>query len=537
MERKEKYDYLILGTGNSALTLGALLAHAGYRVCMLEAHDIPGGYAQSFKWGDFYFCGQVHYIWGCAPGGRIYEFLKHIGLEKEITFELLDPDGYDHMVMPDGKRVKIPYGFDKLAESIEAVYPGQRENVKKFTDILDKIRRELKSVPERKITLFDIITQGWKYPTLLRYRTKTLQDVFDECDLSKEAQGVLVANAGDMMSPPNELTIFCYMGLFCGYNTGAYYPTKHFKHYIDTLASFITSHRGCHIFYNSEVSKIFTSGDKVTGVETKGGRKFSGSTVVSNIDPKRTADLIGMQKFPRNWQKKLNYKYSPSGIMIYLGLQDIDLKKYGFGSFNIWHLEQWDMNKMWEEQGKGDFSNPWIFISTHTLHTNEKGVVAPENCEIMEIATYTEYGWLKKLKDKDPAAYEVEKNRLAERMIDLVEKHYIPDLRKHILTKVVGSASTNEDYAWAPQGNAYGMAFTPDQVGPGRFTDETPWSNFHLCNATAGYAGMHGTTGNGCNLYSKLTGDNFYSGKTAPTDEELIEALPKEFPTRFTKQQ
>ena len=122
-------------------------------------------------------------------------------------------------------------------------------------------------------------------------------------------------------------------------------------------------------------------------------------------------------------------------------------------------------------------------------------------------------------------------------MIEIVKKHYIPDLEDHIVTKVVGSASTNEDYAWAPQGNAYGAAFTPNQVGPGRFTFDTPWKNFYLCNATAGYAGMHGTTGNGCNLYQQLTGDIFYSGKTSPTDEEMIAKLPIEFPDRYLADQ
>ncbi|MEK7066676.1 MAG: NAD(P)-binding protein, partial [Patescibacteria group bacterium] len=55
-----RFDYLFIGTGNSALTAAALLTNAGKRVLMLEAHDIPGGYAQSFPWGDYFFCGQVH---------------------------------------------------------------------------------------------------------------------------------------------------------------------------------------------------------------------------------------------------------------------------------------------------------------------------------------------------------------------------------------------------------------------------------------------------------------------------------------------
>jgi all-trans-retinol 13,14-reductase len=120
-----EYDYVIIGSGNSSLVVSSLLANKGYKVCILEAHDIPGGYVQSFKMGDFYFCGQVHYIWGCGPGGKIYEFLKRIGLEKDITFELMDPKGYDVMSMPDGKRVGIPYGFDNLVKNIEEAYPGQ----------------------------------------------------------------------------------------------------------------------------------------------------------------------------------------------------------------------------------------------------------------------------------------------------------------------------------------------------------------------------------------------------------------------------
>ncbi|MBI3632925.1 MAG: NAD(P)-binding protein [Candidatus Vogelbacteria bacterium] len=72
-----KYDIVIIGTGMAALTFAALEAHSGKKVCMLEAHDVPGGYAHSFKYptkyGEFSFCAQVHYIWGCGPGGLIQD--------------------------------------------------------------------------------------------------------------------------------------------------------------------------------------------------------------------------------------------------------------------------------------------------------------------------------------------------------------------------------------------------------------------------------------------------------------------------------
>ena len=66
--QSHEYDYFIIGSGNAALTVGSLLANQGYKVCIAEAHDTPGGYAHTFTMGDYSFCAQVHYIWGCGPG-------------------------------------------------------------------------------------------------------------------------------------------------------------------------------------------------------------------------------------------------------------------------------------------------------------------------------------------------------------------------------------------------------------------------------------------------------------------------------------
>ena len=65
------YDTVVVGSGISALTVGSLLAHAGQSVCMLEAHDRPGGFAHTFRMGDYQFCAQVHYV--CAlPVVQLY---------------------------------------------------------------------------------------------------------------------------------------------------------------------------------------------------------------------------------------------------------------------------------------------------------------------------------------------------------------------------------------------------------------------------------------------------------------------------------
>jgi phytoene dehydrogenase-like protein len=518
------YDYVIVGTGSAALTVGALLAHAGKKICMLEAHDLPGGYCQTFHTGDYSFCAQVHYIWGCAPGGKIYEFLKHIGLEKDITFQLLDKDGYDHMVMPDGKRVHIPYGWDKLVENVAASYPDQRAPMEKFVGLCKKLREEFRYLPDRKLTWLDYFNV-WRVPNIIKYRKATLQDVFDECGLSKEGQAVLDANAGDFMLPPEKLSFFMYLALFGGYNTGAYYPTKHFKYYVDRLAKSITDHEGCHIYYETEVTKINTEGGKVTSVETKNGKTFTAERFICNGDPQKMSKIIGWDKFPAEEQKKLSYQYSEAGVVVYLGLKDIDLRTYGFGSFNIWHLEQWDMNQMWREMGETNFELPWVFMSTPTLHTNEGGTTPGPDRQILELASFTRYAPFKEAQDKSYAEYVKLKLRVAEKMIDVVEKKYVPDIRKHIVVKTIGTSTTNEDFVLAPNGNAYGSDMIPDQVTLNRLKAKTPFENFWWCNASSGWAGMYGTVSTGIALYQDLTGDRFMDAVAVPKDEEMIKRL------------
>ena len=517
-----RYDYVIIGTGNAALTVAALLAHAGKKICMLEAHDIPGGYVHTFHMGEFAFCAQVHYIWGAGPGGRVNAFLRKIGLDKDITFELMGPKGYDLMSMPDGQKVFIPYGWDQLAKNIDDAYPGQKKNVEKFTGIIARIRKELGQMPDRKLTLWDYATRWFHFLTLIRYRRKTVQDVFDECGLSKEAQLVLIANAGDLMEPPKDLSIFIYAGLFGGYNTGSYYPTKHFKYYIHRIADYITEHEGCHIYYETEVTEILTEGDTVRCVKTKDGKTFTAPNFICNMDPQRASHMIGRTKFPPKALESLSYEYSPAGVVMYLGLKDdIDLREYGFGSYNIWHNEQWDMNTMWDEMGKLNFANPWIFLSTPTLHTSEPGN-APKGHQILEIASYAEYQPFKDALDKSYKDYMALKDKVANRMIDIAQEKFIPNLRDHILVKLIGTSATNDDFCLSPNGNAYGSRLIPKNVTTARLKSETPFRNLRWCNASRGWPGVYGTVVTGSNLYTILTGDRFYDQTTAPSDDAMV---------------
>jgi all-trans-retinol 13,14-reductase len=529
-EKKHEYDYVVVGSGNSSLIVSALLANAGHKVCILEAHDLAGGYAHTFEFGDYEFCAQIHYIWGCGPGGRTHAILKKLGLENDITFNLFDPEGYDVMAMPDGKKVKIPYGWDKLIDNVDAAYPGNRIGMEKFVKALSDIRAEMEHMPKSdKYNFLKVLPQIFKIKTLIKYRNSTLQDLFDECKLSKEAQAVLSANAGDFGEPPEKLSLIIYACLFGGYNNGAYAPTKHFKYYVDRLVKFITDHDGCHIYYEAEVTDIQSENEEIVSVTTKDGKTFTGKNYICNMDPQKAAHMIGFDKFPTDQQELLSYEYSEAGVMMYLGLKDIDLREHGFGNYNIWHLEQWDMNKMWREADKGNIETPWFFLSTPTLHGDEESIpeeyrAAPLGHQTLEIATFLPYHNFEERQKRSYGEYANYKLELANSLIDWVEKRYVPNLRDHIAMQVVGSPLTNEDFVLAPRGNAYGSSMTPENVR-NRLKAKTPFSNMWWCNASSGWAGIAGTTTGGVNLYMDLTGDRFCDEAEGTNDAGLANGL------------
>lgn len=522
-ESHPRYDAVIIGTGMAALTVGALLAEAGQKVCMLEAHDIPGGYVHTFRYGEFSFCAQIHYIWGCGKGDRIWRFLDKLKLTEDIAFDPLDTDGYDHVILPDGKRVAIPNGYDRLAQNIEAAYPGQGARVRAFTGILERLTEEVGRLPDT-IHWWQVPTMGWRFLTLIRCMNKTLQQVFDECGLSREAQAVLIANAGNFMCPPRDLSILAYNGLFSGYNRGAYYPRKHFKHLVGRLVEFITGHDGCHIYYEQEVTSLEAKGDRIESVRTIDGKVFSAPTIICNADPQKMSEVIGLEKFPPPYRRPLKYDYSQTALTVYLGLRGIDLREYGFGRHNTWHLEQWDMNETWDQEMRQDWSRPWVFMATPSLHTDEPGTCPPDG-QILELATTANYDYFRELRDRDQRAYRRQKKDVEDRLIEIVEKHHVPNLRKHIVLHVAGSPTTNEDFCWAPRGHAYGQHLTPKNMGLGRLKAATPWKNFYWCNAASGYPGVNGTIGTGMELYMKLTGDRFWNPRETPDTATLHRQL------------
>jgi all-trans-retinol 13,14-reductase len=509
-----KPDYLIVGSGLSALVFGALMAKSGKKVQILEAHEYPGGFGHTFKMAKKYtFNAQLHYVWDCGEGEIVNRVLKKLDLDKEVTFYRYDPNGFDHMRMP-GYALDIPSDSQELIKRLWDLFPQHTEQIRKFILEVQKTSAGLKilSPPMRPLDLLQNIDAVF---CATMYVRSTLQDVFDKFHLPLEAQTLLASQWLDFMLPPAQLSFYAWAILFTGYQKGAYYPAQHFEHVINSLVKAIEQNGG-EILFNHEVTEFIVSNKVVTGVLasnriTHQSDEFTGETIICNIDPKKAAKTIGEKNFSKTVRRKLNYDYSPSNYVAYCVVKDLDLRDYGFGKWNTFHTGDRDLNEAFKRMYENhDFSNPSFAITTPTLMTQESRD-CPEGCQIIQFLTVANYDYFKQLHENDKKAYRKKKAEILEYILDAIEKHYIPNLRKYIVFKITGSPTTNERFCWCPKGNSYGSNLTPRNMVISRLNHQTSLKNFYFCNASSGYPGFAPTFWTGAILYQRLSGDSILS--------------------------
>jgi len=497
------FDYVIVGSGIGGLFTGALLARAGYRVCILERHYSPGGYGHSFVKGDYTFCAQLHYLWNCGPNDDFGVFLRRLGLEDEIRFSQLDPDGFDRLRFPSFA-YDIVQGFARNTQRLAARFPQHRQAIARYFDILTRINAELLEMPIG-FGLSTFLLRPWKFWHLLRYRTWTLVDLFDQLGLSPELRSILAGQSGDLLVPPSKASLLVHAALVCGYNSGPQVPVRSYAHLFATIVDFINRQPGCHVYLKSWVAAFEESGGRIVAARTKKGAVYRADRFLFNGDPQLLPALLS-RSLPGSFRRRLDYEYSPSTFTLYLGLRGLDLERLGFGNWNVWHFPHDDIERCYSEQlARRNLDNPWLFLSTPTLHHKEAHI-APEGCHQLIVCTPCAFDHFKSLRN-NRSDYLAEKERITGQVLDQIERHYIPGLRQHLDLIQAGTPTTNERFVLAPHGNAYGASLTPRQRNLGRLDYRTPYPNLWLAGATAGVPSFAGGIHFAILLYESLTGD------------------------------
>src|SRR5690606_14864497 len=141
---------IIIGSGLGGLTAGAKLSREGKKVLLIEQHDRPGGYATTFKRGNFILEVGLHEMHGPSPEDIKTRIFNDLEVFKNVEFIKL-PEFY--RFINNNYDVTIPHDPEVAAERLSALFPQEINGIKVYFDQLTKPKRKPPGNEERDKSL------------------------------------------------------------------------------------------------------------------------------------------------------------------------------------------------------------------------------------------------------------------------------------------------------------------------------------------------------------------------------------------------
>jgi prolycopene isomerase len=252
------------------------------------------------------------------------------------------------------------------------------------------------------------------------------------------------------------------------------------------------------------VRRILVESGRAAGVVLENGQRIAAPVVISNADLRQTIEeLVGAEHFTARYRRPLaRLAPSISAFVTYLAT-DLDLAGLG-ASHETFVYQDFDHEAAFAATlaGRPDW---W----TATVPTLADPSLAPAGVHLMTLTTLVPYGAAKSWRAEKPARVDA--------MIAQAAKRF-PGLRESVLFAEGGSPRTMERYTRNSDGALYGWALAPEQIGPGRPTNETPLPGLWLAGHWAQPGGgVYGVVTSGVNAARGVLG--------LANDEDLFAAL------------
>jgi all-trans-retinol 13,14-reductase len=497
----EDLDTIIIGSGAGGLSAALSLARAGQKVLVIEKHDVPGGWCHSFYLQGQRFSPGVHYIGMLDKGESTSSLYEGLGIANDLVFFRMNPAAYEHCWIGE-ERIDMPAGIDHLYNSLSEKFPAEKKRLKKYLTLVRKVSRQLQLIPKMN-GFWDNFLIPFRTAQLGKYGLFSLKKVIDWHIKDPLLKKVLNVQCGDYGLPPGQASFPLHCAVMDHYFDGGFYPMGGGAAIVKAMTNAIKKHGG-EILTSNGVKRILLEGDKkkrAVGVELENGRQIRAKRVVSNADPGMTyMKLVGKENLSSKLVEKLaKTRYSVTSLILFLTV-DMDVRKAGMDSGNIWMLRNQDLELLFKDMSAEDIlaedEFPGLFISCTTLKDPLSFNGRYHNLEVVTFIDYKFYDKFEKEKGTRSEAYIKHKDRICQKLLNSLER-VLPGVRDNVVQMELGTPMTNEYYVNSTRGNVYGTEKNFWQTGPFSYSNKSEIENLYLCGASILAHGVGGASNSG----------------------------------------
>jgi len=491
-------EAIIIGSGISGLTAGALLARNGVHVRVLEQYGEIGGVTAGMEKDGFRWdMGQL-VLEGFGPGDPTGLILEETGVAREI--ELIAADRVyqfpDFRIEPQ----KEFAGNDWRKKLLKEMFPADAAGIDRYYRLYRRMM-EIFTLGRRSERASTFLGSKWnmlrlylKLLPLLPIAKRNAESLLSEYFREPKLRAVFLSILADFVTPPSQ---------FPGLGVPSVNPEPAFDKRVSTNVSRLGRQPGYHFIrggtrslVNALVRKIQSNGGeiqtgvfvnkillesaKASGVLLADGTKIAADLVIATAGAKETfAGMIGKENLPPEFIKKVNdVPLMESIFMVQLGVDYDPLPAMGHPLVYYYRTYEIEESIARLKSGKYHEGRDGFVLCVPTAASPE---MAPEGCHSVTLYTVAP--------DRmERGSYTEMREALADRLIEEAQKD-VPGLAAHTRVRVI---VTPDDFRRRIAVDHHSFGGLAPLMGTSGVPHRTPIKGFY-------YAGAMSESGAGMN--------------------------------------
>ncbi|MGB8096498.1 MAG: NAD(P)/FAD-dependent oxidoreductase [Terracidiphilus sp.] len=435
---------VIVGGGIAGLSAAVYALQCGYKVVVLEQGEVAGGLAMSWGRGAYTFETCLHWFVGSKPGGELNGMWREVFDIDRLKF--VDHDEFVRIETESGDTLHLWTNADRLEEELLRRAPQDEKAIRDLTHTIRTLSRFRLLDPAgglgdnwlnilRDLPLFPALRKlaqvsGREYGK--RFADPLLRSFFSEGDIGRLSAVAMVISLAWMHAGN--------AGYCIG---GAQAIIRAIEERIREL--------GGEVRLRARVGRILVENDAAVGVELAGGEKVMADWVISAADGHETVFELLDGKYASEGTRKLfdEREMFASYVQVSLGV-GMDLK----GQPPM-------LTRMLATPITLDPETDARSVNFRFFHYDPTFAPAGK-CAVTTVLHDRNYGYWSDLRAKDPRAYYAEKHRIAEAVIDVLERR-VPGARAAVETVDVSTPATVMRYTGNWKGSMEGWLVEPGQ--------------------------------------------------------------------------
>jgi phytoene dehydrogenase-like protein len=434
----------IIGGGLGGLTSGALLAKDGYKVTLLEQHNIVGGCATTFKRKGGFTCEVgLHEMDGVYSNPQIKKIFDKLDVYNNIEF--IKPDEFFSVVTKNGT-FTMPDNLEKAQDRLTEKFFYEQKGIEKYFKLIDNIFKEMEII--QSASWYHYLLFPFFFSNILLYRNKTVTEVLDKIIEDDELKLILNTNVQYYNDTPDTLSFLLHSVAQYSYYIGGGWFIKGGSQKLSNYLAKIITDNGGEIIIKAHVTKC--NPDQVTYRKNNEKITVNSDIVISNISPEQTYKLY-KQAYAET--KEL----ADSLLTIYIGFNKNLKEVYGKRPYSNFIFDEIDSVNGYNIMLEKDIAERgFVFVDYSQVNS---GLTKDSN-KSFGVVCLSDF--IEEWQDLNENDYKIKKQNLIDAVLLKLEIYY-PNIKELVEYIEVGTSKTVHKYIKTPNGTAYGYKPTPKQ--------------------------------------------------------------------------